>query len=463
MKKFTLLFLLLGFAFSIQAQNYNVTFQVDMSNENPIADSVTVAGNFQAAAVGQGWTDWTPGISILDDSNMDSVYTMTIQLPAGSYEYKYLNGTAWGTDESVPGACQVNGNRGFTVSNADLTIPVHCFASCDPCAAPSGDTADVTFLVDMSNETVGDTVSIAGSVQGAAVGMGWSDWTPGQTVLTDANMDNVYEITFRLPAGTYQYKFINGTAWGQDESVPSGCAVNNNREVVVSGTAPITVPVVCFGTCDAMCTPPLPPIAVTFQLDMTDEIVNSSGVYVAGSFQNPSWVKDTLEMMDANADGIYTFTDSIVPGEYQYKFFNGDCGDPCGETANFEMLGCGVPSGVGGYNRILDIQGMMTDTVLPPYKWNTCEAPTGIEETNPAFFNLYPNPMNAQAVVEFNNANGEAFDLTITSITGQVMNRVEGIRQNRAVIERNRMASGLYFVTLSNKEGMKYTRKIIIE
>lgn len=421
---------------------------------------MSVAGDFQAAA---GFaSDWTPGITILDDSNMDSVYTLTVQLPNGTYQYKYLNGTAWGTDESVPGACAVSGNRELVVNGADVTIPVHCFASCDPCVA-NVDTAEVTFQVDMTNETVGDTVSIAGDLQGAAVGMGWSNWTPGQTVLTDPDMDNIYTVTFRLPAGTYGYKFVNGTAWGQDESVPSACAVNNNREIVVSGTAPITVPVVCFATCDTVCTPPLPPVAVTFQVDMQNEIPGASGIYVAGSFQNPAWVKDTLEMTDPDMDGIYTFTDTITPGEYQFKFFNGDCGDPCGETADFEMMGCGVPSGVGGWNRLLDIVGLMNDTILPPFLFNSCDAPTGIEETNPLYFNLYPNPMNDQAVVEFSNETGAAFTLTVTSITGQTLNRVEGIRSNRVTIERDRMAPGLYFVTLSDDQGMKFTRKIVIE
>jgi alpha-amylase len=103
--------MLLGFGMFAFAQPYNVTFQVDMNTQSPIADTVTVAGNFQAAVVGQTWTDWTPGITILDDANMDGVYELTVQLPAGTYEYKYVNGTAWGADEGVPAACAVNGNR----------------------------------------------------------------------------------------------------------------------------------------------------------------------------------------------------------------------------------------------------------------------------------------------------------------------------------------------------------------
>ena len=216
MKKFFTFLLVLLTISTVKAQSYNVTFQVDMKNEATIADTISVAGNFQAAA---GFaSDWTPGITILTDPDMDSVYTGTFSMPAGSYEFKYLNGTTWGTDEGVPGGCAVNGNRGETVS-ANTTIPVVCFGQCGPCPV-SVDTVTVTFQVDMANEVVGDTVSVAGDFQSE---VGDNDWTPGQTVLTDPDMDGVYTLTVDLPEGTYGFKYINGTAWGQDESVPSAC------------------------------------------------------------------------------------------------------------------------------------------------------------------------------------------------------------------------------------------------
>ena len=115
------------------AQSFDVTFQVDLSQVGLIASTVSVAGSFQAAA---GFpSDWTPGSTVMTDDDMDGVYTVTVQLPAGSYEYKFLNGDAWGTDEAVPGACQVNGNRGLTVNGA-LSIPVVCFGECEACVVP---------------------------------------------------------------------------------------------------------------------------------------------------------------------------------------------------------------------------------------------------------------------------------------------------------------------------------------
>ena len=94
--------LMLGFVAFAAAQPYNVTLQVDMNTQGMIADTVSVAGDFQAV-VGQMWSDWTPGQTIMTDADMDGVYDITFQVPSDTFGYKFLNGAAWGTDEGVPG------------------------------------------------------------------------------------------------------------------------------------------------------------------------------------------------------------------------------------------------------------------------------------------------------------------------------------------------------------------------
>lgn len=451
--------LLLAAALPLAAQNFNVTFQVDMNNVAVIADTVSVAGNFQAAA---GFpSDWTPGTTRLLDGNMDGIYDLTVSLPAGSYEFKYVNGTAWGQDEGVPGACSVNGNRGMTISG-NTVLPVVCFAQCAACPT-NVDTVDVTFQVDMRNEMINPTVSVAGDFQNDVPGMGWGDWTPGQTVLSDGNNDSIYTLTVRLPEGTYAYKYVNGTAWGQDESVPSGCAVNNNRELVVAGPGPMVIPVHCFASCDT-CVPPLPAVNVTFRVDMNNEIVNSTGVYVAGSFQMPAWVKDTLLMTDPDMDGIYEYTESIVPAEYQFKYYNGDGGDPDGETHNFELDGCGASNGVGGWNRILDITGQLTDTILPIWEYNSCTVtPTAIEEGLGYAFEVFPNPFSTSAVVRLAKNDQNPYTLRVMNVTGQVVIKLENLSQNRVEISRGSLNAGLYFVEIQDAEGRTSTKKIILQ
>jgi hypothetical protein len=449
--------LLLAVAMPAIAQNFNVTFQVDMNTQALIADTVSVAGNFQAAA---GFpSDWTPGSTLLTDANMDGVYEVTVQVPAGSYEYKFLNGAAWGTDEGVPGGCAVGGNRGVTVAG-DMTIPVVCFGQCAACPT-TVDTVEVTFQVDMHYLTIAPMVTIAGDFQGDVPGAGWSDWTPGITELTDANNDSIYELTVRLPEGTYAYKYINGSAWGQDESVPSGCAVNNNRELVVAGPGPIVIPVHCFASCGA-CIAPLPAINVTFRVNMANEIVSANGVFVAGSFQNPAWVKDTLRMTGPGS--ILSYTVSLIPAEYQFKYYNGNGGDPDGETTDFLAAGCGASNGVGGFNRVLDITGQLTDTILPTYDYNTCNIiAASAQEPNATSFSVYPNPFSNTAVIELNRWERTAFDLRVISVTGQVVMERKALRTSRVEISAEGMNAGMYFVELRDAKGRTTTQKVIVQ
>lgn len=459
MKKiYALLIALLAFGLTAEAQMFPVTFQVDMSNET-VGGDVTVAGNFQVAA---GYaSDWTPGITVLTDGNNDDIYDLTVMLPAGSYEFKYLNGSAWGTDEGVPGACAVNGNRGVTVSGS-TTQPVVCFGSCAAC--PSGvDTVTVTFQVDMSNETAADSVTVAGDWQGDAVGQGWSDWTPGISVLTDPDNDDIYTLTVDLPEGTYQYKYLNGVAWGTDESVPSSCASNNNRELVVAGPGPVVVPVNCFAGCGA-CIPPLPPINVTFQVDMSNEIVSVNGLNVAGSFQNPAWDKDALGMTDANNDGIYVHTESIVPGEYQYKFFNGGSTDPNdGEFGGIDPGSCATSNGLGGFNRVLDITGMLNDTILPVYEFNSCNTlATAIVDSELEGVEAYPNPFSNFATLRLNGYDGMPYSARIINVVGQSVWEMENITASEVTLDRAGLNSGVYFLEVS-KDGRTKSVKLIIE
>ena len=205
---------------------------------------------------------------------------------------------------------------------------------------------DVTFRVDMSQQTVPpEGVHVAGTFQG---------WDPGATLMTDAG-NNIYIYTQSFTAGDYlEYKYINGDEWGEDESVPAACAQNNNRYLTVPAEDTVLV-AVCFGSCN----PCGNPADVTLQVDMSEQTVSPDGVHVAGSFQG--WNPGGTEMSD-QGNGLYTVTVTVSEGQtIEYKFINGNSWD--GEET--VPAACGIPNGVGGYNRFYEVPvgGGTTDEV----------------------------------------------------------------------------------------------------
>lgn len=210
-------------------QYSDVSFAVDMNQQAVAAEGVHIAGSFQG---------WDPAATPMEDPDTDGIWTVTLSLEQNQvYEYKFVNGNVWGTDESVPPECAQNNNRYVEVVESDIQLDTVCFASCGPCSG----VFNVTFRVDMSQQTeAAEGVHIAGSFQG---------WDPSATLMDDSDGDHVWEITLELGGNSsYQYKFVNGNAWGFDESVPAECARDNNRYIDVV-TSDVVTEAFCFGEC----------------------------------------------------------------------------------------------------------------------------------------------------------------------------------------------------------------------
>jgi hypothetical protein len=180
----------------------------------------------------------------------------------------------------------------------------------------------------MSEQTVSpEGVHIAGGFQG---------WDPGATPMLDIG-GGIWEYTTILQSLSYhEYKFVNGITWGDAENVPWYC--NNNS----TGNRFINVPEsnvildnVCFGEC-LVCNPA--PIDVTFSVDMSQVLISSSGVHLAGSFQG--WDELNLIPMTDMGGDVYEATVTLGEGEFhEYKFINGnsflDAENIAGDCANF--------------------------------------------------------------------------------------------------------------------------------
>ncbi len=246
---FTCFLLLVSLPFATIAQPVPLTFRVDISQETLSPNGVHVAGNFQAAA-GYGG-DWMPGASPMADPDGDQVYELTVEVPPGTYLYKFVNGSSWNEKPELPSAdCALNDgggnfNRQVTVGEAGLNLPSVTFDSCN---------ASLKLAVNMSMETVAsEGVFVMGDFQEAA-GLP-SNWDPTALPLEDADGDGVYETRLSLPPGEYQYVFLNGST---AESPPSDCAVTGPQGQAIrrlSAEAGDSSPLVyCFNSC-TLCDP----------------------------------------------------------------------------------------------------------------------------------------------------------------------------------------------------------------
>ncbi len=107
---------------------FPVTFQVDMAavTLDP-ADIVYVQSTFN---------QWCGVCNPMEDGDKDGVWKVTLPLANGKYEHKYTTNGWDGQAEDVPLACDVtNGqfhNRGFTVADKALTLPLHAWSECAP-------------------------------------------------------------------------------------------------------------------------------------------------------------------------------------------------------------------------------------------------------------------------------------------------------------------------------------------
>lgn len=223
----------------------NVTFSVDMKYSTVEAAGVFVTGNFQSEL---GQTNWTPNSTPLTKVANTTVYETTVELPLGTYEYKFVNGGKWDGKEEKNVGCENTGdNRKLAVNNFNaVKAGTFCYNKCFSC-----DKKQVTFLVDMSKETDVNEVSIAGSFQ-AAINKG-ANWTPGNILMDKVGTSKLFTSTLIIPDGNYEFKYVIGKTWGKEESVPNNatCAAgkDGNRKLQIGAAEKVDLDTVCYRHC----------------------------------------------------------------------------------------------------------------------------------------------------------------------------------------------------------------------
>ena len=92
------------------------------------------------------------------------------------------------------------------------------------------------------------------------------------------------------------------------------------------------------------------------------------------------------------------------------------------------------------------------------------EPPLGvIQNTFSSSISIYPNPANQNATLEFNNSTKQNCTTTLYDLRGQVVRTIKNIISDKVEIERESLASGLYFIQLRTDRQIIATGKLTIE
>jgi len=262
---------------------------------------VTAPGSYQSEAGCGG--DWAPDClrSWLQDPDGDGTFTMSLRLPAGDYETKAAIDESW------------NENYGAGGSPGGANIPFTVGANCGVTVF-SYDSA--THILSVTSEAdqipQPNSVAIPGSFQSELGCTG--DWDPActNTHLTYDAADGVWQGTYAIPAGNWEYKAAINGAW--DENYGAGGQPNGSN---------LTLNLAEAGD-------------VKFYYDHATHWVadNRSEVIatVPGSFQHflgcgGDWQPDCLRswLQDPDGDNIYTFSTRAIPaGSYEAKVAIGE-------------------------------------------------------------------------------------------------------------------------------------------
>jgi hypothetical protein len=442
----------LKFSAEAPTGKFAVRLAVDMQKVTTISPlGVSIAGTIQTAA---GFPEWTPGATGMANlfSDKNKVFEVILYVPTGSYEFKYVNGNAWGSDESVPTTCAPSNNRTINVSG-NIAVPKVCYSSCDACITRPIPQYNVTVSVDMSTNCNIDSVEVIGELVGG--------WGSGIKINPVSSGSKVYSYSFKADSSSgRQYKFRYFSEGKKDIKWENVATPSTNR--VLDLKSDTVLPTTCFSSF-APCTPSPAPSNITFKVDLSDE--TPQVVYLICDFKG---FKDGAIRMSpvAGAPGAFTTTvNNVCPTNIVYRFGNGtdSTDEKIYEVFKVETdSSCRKPNGFGGHNRILE-RTTTNQTVY--FKYGSCtlgKASTTQLGLNQTSLQLFPNPTGNFTVLSFND-NAKFHTINIVDITGKVVRTIENYDLSTLKIEKAELKSGLYFVNVSNENSEKATVKLLIQ
>jgi hypothetical protein len=311
----------------------------------------------------------------------------------------------------------------------------------------------VKFEVDMTDQVISTYgVHVTGDFQEMA-GFSGGDWQPGTTELTQEPGTDIFSIVVDIPAfAKYEYKFLNGDQWYDVEFVPwesrVGYNFNDNRWIFVDSIAndtTTTYPILYSGNAPAGLK------MLRLKVDLQKESnVNSTGVHVAGSFQEWNPIFSRLCDFDTTINEYMAY---VEPGDYEFKYFNGN-------AWGYEET---VPSdcAVNG-NRWVNV---VNDTVLDVVCFSECSACviTQVSEMiQTQVVKIYPNPASSFINIEFMDSY-DWHNITIIDMNGRIVNEFRNYPYPKLIIDASHLIKGVYLVKLENEIHVESLAKLIIE
>ena len=367
------------------------TFNVDMSCAGTAFGTVHVTGP---------WCGWcgAEDYNTLSDENEDGTYSVSVCIPAGDVEYKFMIDN-WGGEENLAddmadgGSCAPvtdysNYANRVTASGSTTSDTYGSCLTCDEQAALQ--TVTVSFAVDMSASDYPDA-----SYDNVVINGSWNGWNGWGVTLTDEDQDGIYTGTLDLDVDFGEVQFVvavtgpadSYSGWGQTIYGPEGgsCSTGSPANYVFTvGSEDLTF-AVCAGLCDETCPTGTPGCmdqgatnysaeatyddatclySMSFSVDMSQSGV-AGQVYLSGQFNG--WSGTDNAMTDTDLDGVWDVTVNMLAGAQEYKFTVNDWA--ASESFDGSESCTTAP---GEYvNRVVTVAGA---AVLPAVCWSSCSA-----------------------------------------------------------------------------------------
>jgi len=403
----------------VTATNPDVTFRVDMSNVSASFTNVYVSGTLNS---------WSGNANQLTDADGDGIYEGDISLAAGNYEFKFTYDNWVGQeslDATLDSACTLTTgtftNRYITIGASDTTLPVYCWEECMSCASSytptsCGDLFFSEYAEGSSNHKyfeIYNPTSAAISLSGYTVYLSGNGGSYTNTFTSNASIasGDVYMIsTNSLDSATQALAdtamgypsvahyngddaliLMNGTDTidvigtpgvdpGSSWSVGTGSTKDHTlirKASVDMGSTDWTTGATEWdvyaqntwsyaGAHSSSCI--VTPKNVTFQVDMNNVTASFTNVYVSGTVNN--WSGNANQLTDADGDGVYEGTLSLMPGSYEYKFTYDNW---TGQESLDATLDSACTLTTGAFTNRYATFGN-ADTTLPVVCWEECSA-----------------------------------------------------------------------------------------